>query len=150
YRTPASIPNPTGDSLIVELVWAPSTTTTTFREGTVSYNGTSPDSQCDYVSPTLVRGTTPEFNLQGSNKLRIGIELTSADTTNLSQYYGLEVGQLIPAGNIVGVSYFFKSAYASGLSVGDTVFSTIPEVAAVAPSFAGRIAQDPALALTNF
>ncbi|WP_417611391.1 T9SS type A sorting domain-containing protein [Owenweeksia hongkongensis] len=148
YRTPSSIPNPMGDSLIVELVWAPSTNTSTFDEGTVSYANASPDDACDYVSPAYA-GTTSSFRLQGSNKVRIGIELTANDTTNLNAYYGLEVNQLIPAGNIVGVSYKFKSAYASGLSVGDTVFNTNPGGKFVAPNFAGRLAQDPAIALSN-
>ncbi|WP_417603593.1 T9SS type A sorting domain-containing protein [Owenweeksia hongkongensis] len=149
YRTPSSIPNPMGDSLIVELVWAPSTSTTTFNEGTVTYTNGSPDESCDYVAPTFTLGTPPSFSLEGSNKVRIGLELTANDTTNTSAYYGLEVNQLIPAGNIVGVSYFFKSAYASGLSVGDTVFNTVTPSTVSAPNFAGRLAQDPAIALSN-
>ena len=150
YRTPNSIPNPMGDSLIVEVVWDPINNTSTWNTGGISYANASPDDQCNYATPNYSRGTNPEdFMLSGSNKIRTGIALTVNDTTNLSQWYGVEINQMIPGGSIVGVNWYFKSAYASGLNTSDTVFSTVTPGNVAAPNFASRLAQDQNIALNN-
>ncbi len=148
YRSPSSIPNPTGDSLIVEFVWGPATNTTAFNDGAVSYTGASPDDRCEYVSPKYTVGSGPSYKLAGTNRIRTGIALTANDTIGTgSQLYGVNINQLIPAGNLVGYSFYFKSNYTTSTS--DIVFSTVSPKTIAAPNFAGRLAQDPNIALTN-
>ncbi len=148
YRTPSSIPNPVGDSLIVEFVWGPVTNTTTFRDGVVSYTGASPDDRCEYVAPMITKSAGPKFRLSGTNRIRRAIALTAADTNSTgSDLHGFGINQTIPAGNVCSYTFFFKSGYSPATS--STVFSTVTPKTVAAPNFAGRLAQDPNIALTN-
>ena len=148
YRSPSSIPNPMGDSLIVEFVWGPISNTTTFQDGAVSYTGASPDNRCEYVAPKYSIGAGLSYKLAGTNRIRKAIALTAADTNSTgSDLYGFGINKVIPAGNVCAYSFFFKSGYSPATS--STVFSTVTPKTVAAPNFAGRLTQDPNLSLTN-
>ncbi len=150
YRTPKSIPNPNGDSLIVEFVWGPKSDTATYKDGAITYSGASPDNRCEFLSPKFSRALSQNFRLSGLNKIRKAIALTTADTVGFgSRLYGTNINQLIPAGNLAAFNFYFKSGYRSALSVGDTVFSTVSPNTVASPNFSTRIAQDPNFAQTN-
>lgn len=150
YRTPKSIPNPIGDSLIVEFVWGPISDTNTFKDATITYSGAHPDDRCEYLSPKFSQAPSQLFQLSGPNKIRKAIALTAADTVGFgSKLYGTDINEYILGGNLVSFTFYFKSAYQNSLSVGDTVFSTVSPKTVAAPNFSTRIVQDPNFAQNN-
>ncbi len=149
YDSPSTIPNPSGDSLIVEMTWAPKEPGTArndaFQGVFYTPNANNPDT-CRLENP-LVDVTTPGsvWKLEGTNYLRTGIALTAADiasSTDPNSLFSIAINQTIPAGNLVAVAFRFKSAYASTTSVGDTFFSTVDVENTKIPNLAGRLASE--------
>ncbi len=149
YDTPSSIPSPSGDSLIVEMTWAPkfpgSARNNAFQGVYYAPNANNPDT-CRQENPLVdVTAVGSAWKLKGGNYLRTGIALTSADlagTGDPTRLYSIAVNKLIPAGNLVAVSFKFKSAYAAMTSVGDTFFSTVDVENTKIPNFATRLASE--------
>jgi hypothetical protein len=149
YTTPSSIPNPSGDSLIVEVTWAPkepaSARNDAFQGVFYSPNANNPDT-CRLENP-LVDVSTPGsvWKLEGTNRIRRGIALTAADITNTgdpTSIFSIAINQNIPAGNLIAVAFRFKSAYSATTSVGDTFFSTVDVENTKIPNLSGRLASE--------
>lgn len=141
YRAPSSMPNPTGDSLIVELVYAPRTDSATYGGVYYSPNAANPDTCFMTVAKVKVNPGV-SFKLKGGNRIRKGIALTGADLVDsaTSRLYGIAINQQIPAGNLTFVSFKFKSSHS--ISNGDIYFSTVSQNHCVIPNFSGRTFQE--------
>ncbi len=148
YDSPSSI-TPAGDSLIVEMTWAPkqpaSARNDAFQGVFYTPNANNLDT-CRIENP-LVDVTTPGsvWRLEGSNYIRTGIELTAADvagSADPTSLFSIAVNQTIPPGNLVAVAFRFKSAYSGTVSVGDTFFSTVHVENTKIPNLAGRLASE--------
>ncbi len=149
YDSPSTIPNPSGDSLLVEMTWAPkepgSDRNDAFQGVYYTPNSNNIDT-CRLENP-LVNVSTPgsAWHLDGPNYIRRGIELTAADiasSTDPNSLFSIAINQTIPAGNLVAIAFRFKSAYASTTSVGDTFFSTVDVENTKIPNLAGRLASE--------
>ncbi len=140
YRTPSSIPNPNGDSLIVEIVYGSPHQSNIFRNVFRPPNSLNFDT-CRFSAPGVAVVAGRSYHLSGASRIRRGIELTAADVNDTgTSLYGIPVGINIPAGNIVGYDVTFKSNYT--INRDDIYFSTIMRDNAVIPNFAGRVAQE--------
>lgn len=149
YDTPSSIPTPSGDSLIVELTWAPKNPSAArndaFQGVYYTPDMNNPDT-CFIENPKVdVSAAGGPWKLAGTNYVRTGIELDANDVAGENDptiLYSIPVNQNIPSGNLVAVSVRFKSAYSSTASVGDTFFSTISVERTKIPNFATRLASE--------
>jgi hypothetical protein len=146
YSASSNFPTVTGDSLIVEVVWAPrSSLTGTFNGVFFSPNATNPDT-CNITTPSLtVASAGGSWKMSGTNRIRKGIALGTNDLladADPAVLYSIAINQVIPADNLVGYAFRFKSAYSSTTAVGDTFFSTVDIENTKIPNFAGRLAQE--------
>ena len=136
YRKPADFGIAQGDSLIAVLSWSTSASTAhTFAGTQYAANSNNP---LHVVRTQIVdKDTLQNVSLPALNQLRVGIALGENDVTsgNTLRWFSIPVGQNIPANNIVGVAYFFKSAHDSLLQPNDLYLSFVNPDSCKTPNF---------------